>query len=171
MDARPPIPRPPRLDLDRPPTNPFTPFLLSHPAPPPPPAAPFSSAITTLSTHTQQLCIKGPLDIPLLLWTIVLCSYLRLVFMQEVFPRVARWWGIKREGKVARFREQGCAVVYFAVVGVWGVVSLLLFFCSTFVFVLVLLFGLRATFLPSSRGPLGSRDSLTLVHPSVRCRS
>ncbi|KAJ7739003.1 longevity assurance proteins LAG1/LAC1 [Mycena metata] len=106
------------------PTNPFTPFfLLSHPAPPPPPSAPFSSAITT--PDTTQLYIKGPLDIPLLLWTIVLCSYLRLVFTQEVFPRVARWWGIKREGKVARFGEQGYAVVYFAVVGVWGVQTLL----------------------------------------------
>ncbi|KAJ7696170.1 hypothetical protein B0H16DRAFT_842599 [Mycena metata] len=91
----------------------------------PPPHKPLPPLPTTLATHTQQLYIKGPLDIPLLLWTIVLCSYLRLVFTQEVFPRVARWWGIKREGKVARFGEQGYAVVYFAVVGVWGVQTLL----------------------------------------------
>ncbi|KAJ7753238.1 hypothetical protein B0H16DRAFT_1723271 [Mycena metata] len=99
----------------------------------PPPRQPLPPLPTTLATHTQQLYIKGPLDIPLLLWTIVLCSYLRLVFTQEVFPRVARWWGIKREGKVARFGEQGYAVVYFAVVGVWGVVSLLFFFRYIFV--------------------------------------
>ncbi|KAJ7702095.1 hypothetical protein B0H16DRAFT_743098 [Mycena metata] len=113
------------------PPSPPTPSSPSSSSPTPRPRCmpppPFSSAIATLFTHTHtQLYLKGPLDIPLLLWTIVLCSYLRLVFTREVFPKVAKWWRIKREGKVARFGEQGYAVVYFAVVGVGGAQTLLL---------------------------------------------
>ncbi|KAJ7717343.1 hypothetical protein B0H16DRAFT_440197 [Mycena metata] len=134
MDARPPIPRTPRLDLDRPPHQPLHTLL-----PPLPPRAPSPARRALLLRnnhpfHAHPAALhQRPARHPLLLWTIVLCSYLRLVFTQEVFPRVARWWGIKREGKMARLGEQGCAVVYFAVVGLWGVVSPLLFFHSIFV--------------------------------------
>ncbi|KAJ7731022.1 hypothetical protein B0H16DRAFT_1469270 [Mycena metata] len=49
-----------------------------------------------------------------------IAPYLWLVFTLEVFSHVGRWWGIKREGKVARFGKQWYPVVYFAVVAVWG---------------------------------------------------
>ncbi|KAJ7035780.1 TLC domain-containing protein, partial [Mycena alexandri] len=65
--------------------------------------------------------IKGPLDLALLAWTIVVTSYLRLVFSLHIFPWIGRRAGIRRAGKVARFGEQGYSMVYFAVVAVWGV--------------------------------------------------
>ncbi|KAJ7904091.1 hypothetical protein B0H13DRAFT_2025154, partial [Mycena leptocephala] len=46
-----------------------------------------------------------------------LVSFLRLVLSHSLFPALARWWGIRKAGKVARFGEQGYAVVYFLVVG------------------------------------------------------
>ncbi|KAJ7021563.1 hypothetical protein C8F04DRAFT_1273527 [Mycena alexandri] len=85
LDARSLVFRGRRLDMDRPPNKPL-PAILPPLRVPTPASAPFSSATTR---HTQ-LYIKGPLDIPLLLWTIVLCSYLRLVFTLEMFPRVGR---------------------------------------------------------------------------------
>ncbi|KAJ7817533.1 hypothetical protein B0H13DRAFT_2134984 [Mycena leptocephala] len=44
-------------------------------------------------------------------------SFLRLVLGHSLFPALARRWGIRKARKVARFGEQGYAVVYFLVVG------------------------------------------------------
>ncbi|KAJ7870718.1 hypothetical protein B0H13DRAFT_2061554, partial [Mycena leptocephala] len=44
-------------------------------------------------------------------------SFLRLVLSHSLFPALARRWGIRKAGKVARFGEEGYAVVYFLVVG------------------------------------------------------
>ncbi|KAJ7128260.1 hypothetical protein C8R46DRAFT_1049545 [Mycena filopes] len=124
------------------PTNPFPAFfLLSHPSLPPSPAS-LSSPDSVLGlamtpewlhggigiggdgTGGRQLYTKGPLDLLLLAWTVVLFSLLRLLFTNTVFPALARAAGIRRPGKVVRFGEQGYSVVYFAVVGVWGVYNM-----------------------------------------------
>ncbi|KAJ7035764.1 hypothetical protein C8F04DRAFT_1341703 [Mycena alexandri] len=62
------------------PLNPFTPFFtLSHPAPPPPHGAAFSAATTDQwISRGGQLYIKGPLDLALLAWTIVVVPPPRL---------------------------------------------------------------------------------------------
>ncbi|KAJ7923137.1 TLC domain-containing protein [Mycena leptocephala] len=51
----------------------------------------------------------------MLAYNIVLFSFLRLVLSHTLFPALARRWGIRKAGKLARFGEQGYAVVYFAV--------------------------------------------------------
>jgi acyl-CoA-dependent ceramide synthase len=109
--------------------NPFTPFfLLSHPTPAP---ERLSAAILRPELiPTTQLYLKGPGDLAMLAYNIVLFSFLRLVLSHTLFPALARRWGIRKAGKLARFGEQGYAVVYFLVVGVWGVVSPLFLFSS-----------------------------------------
>ncbi|KAF8197776.1 TLC domain-containing protein [Mycena galopus ATCC 62051] len=124
--------------------NPFTPFfLVSYPTPPPslsPVTAPFfpslssffvesPSTVTYTSTSppstTEQLYSKGPRDLALLTWLILLFSLLRLLFSHHVFPLLARRWGISKRAKVERFGEQGYQVVYFSVVGLWGIYNML----------------------------------------------
>ncbi|KAJ7904104.1 hypothetical protein B0H13DRAFT_2025192, partial [Mycena leptocephala] len=41
----------------------------------------------------------------------------RALLAHSLFPALARRWGVRKAGKVARFGEQGYAVVYFLVVG------------------------------------------------------
>ncbi|KAJ7893087.1 hypothetical protein B0H14DRAFT_3854607 [Mycena olivaceomarginata] len=87
--------------------NPFTPFfLLSHAAPPP--------------NGWGQVYVKGPADLPILAWSVVFFSLLRLLLTHHAFPALAHYYGIRKPGKVSRFGEQGYAVVYFAVMGAWG---------------------------------------------------
>ncbi|KAJ7456183.1 longevity assurance proteins LAG1/LAC1 [Mycena latifolia] len=107
----------------RPASNPFTAFfLLSHPAPfPLSPSSALRATTAPEYTATTQLYNKGPADVLLLGWTVVLFSFLRLVFAHTLFPALARRWGITKEGKLVRFGEQGYAVVYWAVFGAWGV--------------------------------------------------
>jgi acyl-CoA-dependent ceramide synthase len=97
----------------------FTPFfLLFHPT-----SAPdrLSAAVVHPElVKTAQLYLKAPGDPALLAYSVVLFPFLRLVLSHTLFPMLARRWGIRKAGKVARFGEQGYAVVYFAVVGAWG---------------------------------------------------
>ncbi|KAJ7107861.1 TLC domain-containing protein, partial [Mycena epipterygia] len=98
--------------------NPFPAFFfLSHPAPPP--ARP--EAATTAPGYAGQLYVKGPGDLALLAWTIVLVSLFRLLIGGYALPALARRCGITKEGRLVRFGEQGYAVVYFAIFGAWGV--------------------------------------------------
>ncbi|KAJ7624071.1 longevity assurance proteins LAG1/LAC1 [Mycena polygramma] len=100
--------------------NPWTPFfMLSHPAPPPLRA----NASPLLPHHfvTTQHYIKGPADLLVIAYSVVGFSLLRLVLSNWAFPALAGRYGIRKPGKVLRFGEQGYAVVYFAVTGVWGV--------------------------------------------------
>lgn len=68
--------------------------------------------------------VKGPADLPILAWSVVFFSLLRLLLTHHAFPALAHYYGIRKPGKVSRFGEQGYAVVYFAVMGAWGSVSL-----------------------------------------------
>ncbi|KAF7365879.1 Longevity assurance proteins LAG1 LAC1 [Mycena venus] len=104
--------------------NPFTPFfLLSHLAPRP--------ERVTASTTTEafldaggKVYVKGLGDLLLVAYSIVLFSLLRLLFTHYAFPTLARRYGIRKPGKLERFGEQGYAVVYFAVFGIWGIYNM-----------------------------------------------
>jgi acyl-CoA-dependent ceramide synthase len=99
--------------------NPFTPlFLLSHPAPAPERLS--AAVVRPELAETTQLYLKSPGDLALLVYSVVLFSFLHLVRSHSLFPALARKWGIRKARKVARFGEQGYAVVYFLVVGVGG---------------------------------------------------
>ncbi|KAJ7853439.1 hypothetical protein B0H13DRAFT_2580534 [Mycena leptocephala] len=94
--------------------NPFTLFfLLSHPIRAPERLS--AAVVRPELVPTTQLYLKGPGDLALLSYSVLLFSFLRLVLSHGLFPALARRWGIRKAGKLARFGEQGYAVVYFAV--------------------------------------------------------
>lgn len=66
---------------------------------------------------------KGYLDFVFIAYYIVVWSFVRQIITLRLCRPVARYFGIKREAKLARFGEQGYALVYFAFMGLWGVVS------------------------------------------------
>ncbi|GBE79715.1 Sphingosine N-acyltransferase lac1 [Sparassis crispa] len=63
---------------------------------------------------------KGILDFVFVSYYIVVFSFVRQFITLQVSRPVGQWFGIKRESKLARFGEQGYALVYFAVMGAWG---------------------------------------------------
>jgi len=54
---------------------------------------------------------------------IVFYSFLRQFVTTILARSVARYFGIKKEGKLDRFGEQTYALLYFTVMGAWGFVS------------------------------------------------
>ena len=54
---------------------------------------------------------------------VVVFSFIRQFIILHLFHPLARKLGMKSEGKLNRFGEQGYALLYFSVMGVWGVVS------------------------------------------------
>ncbi|KZT12481.1 longevity assurance proteins LAG1/LAC1 [Laetiporus sulphureus 93-53] len=92
--------------------NPFAPLLfISHPVPPSP---------TTLSTPEHPRYAKGYLDLVFIAYYIVFWSFFRQVVTLYLCRSIANFFGIKKEAKLARFGEQGYAMVYFAIMGAWG---------------------------------------------------
>jgi very-long-chain ceramide synthase len=88
--------------------NPFAPFLfISNPAPD--------------STPDKPLYAKSYLDLVFIAYHIVFFFFVRQSIMR-IFSSIARYSGIKREAKIDRFGEQGYAMIYFAVFGIWGYV-------------------------------------------------
>ena len=67
---------------------------------------------------------KGYLDLVFIAYYIVFWSFIRQSITIYLCRPVARYFGIKRATKLDRFGEQGYAVIYFAVMGAWGVVCL-----------------------------------------------
>lgn len=93
-------------------SNPFAPLLfVSHRA-----------ATSSLDDSRYQ---KGYLDLVFIAFYIVVWSFIRQFITIWGFKPLARWYGIRKEGKLDRFGEQGYAVAYFAFTGLWGLVSLL----------------------------------------------
>ncbi|KAI0068641.1 longevity assurance proteins LAG1/LAC1 [Artomyces pyxidatus] len=92
-----------------PPLSPFAPLLfLSHPTPSP------------TGDPNDVRYRKGYLDLVFLAYHIIVFSFLRQVAMIYICYPVARYFGIKREAKLARFGEQGYAILYFGIFGLWG---------------------------------------------------
>ncbi|KAL0566279.1 sphingosine N-acyltransferase lag1, partial [Marasmius crinis-equi] len=87
--------------------NPFSSFfLLSNPVSSSPPEDPRYA--------------KSWGDLVFIAYHIVLLSCVRQVVTVKLCRPIARWFGIRKEGKLDRFGEQGYAVVYFAFMGAWG---------------------------------------------------
>lgn len=91
-------------------TNPFAPLL-------------FVSHLVPTSSQEDPRYQKGYLDLVFVLFYIVVWSFVRQAITIWGFKPLARWYGIRKEGKLDRFGEQGYAVVYFAFTGLWGLVS------------------------------------------------
>ncbi|PCH41067.1 longevity assurance proteins LAG1/LAC1 [Wolfiporia cocos MD-104 SS10] len=93
--------------------NPFAPLLfISHPVTPGP---------GTLATADAPRYAKGYLDLVFITYYVVFWSFFRQAITLYVCQPVARWFGIRKEAKLARFGEQGYALVYFAIMGAWGI--------------------------------------------------
>ncbi|KAL0949463.1 hypothetical protein HGRIS_009517 [Hohenbuehelia grisea] len=87
--------------------NPFTGiFMLSNPVPD--------------SPADDPRYAKTYWDIPFIAYYVIFFSFVRQAITVNICSRVARYFGIKKEAKLARFGEQGYAMVYFAVFGAWG---------------------------------------------------
>ncbi|KAJ7485669.1 longevity assurance proteins LAG1/LAC1 [Mycena latifolia] len=88
-------------------SNPFGPiFLISHRAP--------------TSDPNDSRYEKGWCDFLFLAYNIVFFACLRQLLTVNLFRRLARYFGLKKQTKLDRFGEQGYAVVYFLLSGAWG---------------------------------------------------
>ncbi|KAL0572422.1 sphingosine N-acyltransferase lag1 [Marasmius crinis-equi] len=100
--------------------NPFAPFfLLSNPV--------------SSSTPSDPRYAKSWGDLAFIGYHIVFFSLVRQFVTITTCHPIARYFGIRSEAKLARFGEQGYALVYFAVMGAWGyrVMSQLPTFCPS----------------------------------------
>ena len=101
--------------------NPFSPLIfISHPIPNPNPNSP------PPPPSDDPRYAKSHLDLPFLAYHIILFSFLRQTITTTLCRPLARYFGIRKPGKIDRFGEQGYALVYFGGMGVWGFVSFLL---------------------------------------------
>jgi len=92
--------------------NPFGAFfLLSHPVSDSPPDDPRYA--------------KGYYDLLFIAYYIVFFSLVRQLITINLCRPIARYFGIRKEGKLDRFGEQGYAFIYFGIMGAWGYVSYL----------------------------------------------
>ncbi|RDX55587.1 longevity assurance proteins LAG1/LAC1 [Lentinus brumalis] len=88
--------------------NPFTPLL-------------FISHYIPSSSPDDPRYQKGYLDLVFVAYHIVLWSFVRQSITIYICRPIARYFGIKKAAKLDRFGEQAYAVIYFAVMGAWGV--------------------------------------------------
>ena len=97
------------LILSHLPPSPFSPFLfISHPTPSP----------TDDSSDPRYR--KGWLDLIFLAYHVVVFSFVRQAVIHKIWYPVAQYFGIRDKRKLARFGEQGYAIVYFGFFGTWG---------------------------------------------------
>ncbi|TCD71778.1 hypothetical protein EIP91_003121 [Steccherinum ochraceum] len=87
--------------------NPFTPFL-------------FISHLMPDSSQDDPQYRKGWFDLLFVAYYIIFWSCIRQTLILHVFLPVAKHFRV-REARVERFGEQGYAMLYFAVMGAWGV--------------------------------------------------
>lgn len=93
--------------------NPFAPLLfLSHYIP--------------TSSPDDPRYAKGYLDLVFLAYYIIFWSWVRQFITIYICWPLARWFGIRKSGKLERFGEQGYAVLYFTFTGVWGIVRIMM---------------------------------------------
>ncbi|TCD69653.1 hypothetical protein EIP91_006670 [Steccherinum ochraceum] len=87
--------------------NPFAPIIfVSHRVPDSPPDDPRYQ--------------KGYFDLAFVAYYIIVWSWFRQVVTLNICRPIARSFRIKSEAKLARFGEQGHAMLYFAIMGTWG---------------------------------------------------
>lgn len=98
--------------------NPFKPML-------------FISHHITSSSPDDPRYAKGWLDIPFILYHIIVFSFIRQFTLFKIIFPVARKLGIKKQGKLDRFGEQAYAMLYYGTMGFWGAVSAVNWFIRT----------------------------------------
>jgi acyl-CoA-dependent ceramide synthase len=75
---------------------------------------------------TTGLYLKGPDDVFVVVFWVLVWILLRAVLMRWLWSPLARWSGIRRESQVGRFAEQGWSVAYYTVFWSLGFVSYML---------------------------------------------
>lgn len=96
--------------LNIPLANPFAPLIfISHPIPDSDPSDPRYG--------------KGWMDIPFVLYHVVVFSFIRQFAILKVLIPLARRMGLKKAAKIDRFGEQGYAMLYHGGMGIWGLVG------------------------------------------------
>lgn len=100
----------------------FTPLLFTQPSPSPFAPLLFISYPTPSPTDdiTDPRYRKGWLDLAFLAYNVVFFSFIRQFILFKICYPVARYCGIRKEGKVMRFGEQVYAIIYFSFFGAWG---------------------------------------------------
>ncbi|KAH9951612.1 longevity assurance proteins LAG1 LAC1 [Amylocystis lapponica] len=88
--------------------NPFSPLL-------------FISYYVSSSSPGDPRYAKGWLDLAFIAYYVIVFSFIRQVVTLHICRPVAQYFGIRKEAKLARFGEQGYALVYFAFMGAWGI--------------------------------------------------
>ncbi|KAG6911187.1 hypothetical protein DXG01_003054 [Tephrocybe rancida] len=83
------------------------------------------SGLVPESSNDDPRYAKSYLDILFVLYHIVFFSLVRQLITINACRPIGKYFGLRREGKLERFGEQGYAVVYFAFFGAWGYVSTL----------------------------------------------
>ncbi|TEB35652.1 longevity assurance proteins LAG1 LAC1 [Coprinellus micaceus] len=63
---------------------------------------------------------KSWFDIPFLAYYVVVFSMVRQFLTVNVSAPIARYFGLRKEGKIERFGEQFYALIYFSIFGSWG---------------------------------------------------
>ena len=90
--------------------NPFEPMLfLSYPIPE--------------SSQGDVRYRKGWLDLLFITYYIIVFSFVRQFILLKVIRPISIRLGIKKPAKLDRFGEQAYAVLYYGVMGFWGMVS------------------------------------------------
>ncbi|KAL1697040.1 TLC domain-containing protein [Schizophyllum commune] len=88
--------------------NPFSPFLfVQHRVPG--------------SADENPRYQKGVLDLVLIAYYIVFWSLCRILIAGRLFRRIGCFYGLKKEHKLDRVGEQGYAIAYYTVSGLWGI--------------------------------------------------
>lgn len=100
----------------------FTPLIFTQP--PPSPFAPLLFISYPTPSPTDDIADpryrKGWLDLVFLAYNIVFFSFVRQFVLFRICYPIARYFGIRKEAKLARFGEQGYALLYFSFFGAWG---------------------------------------------------
>lgn len=93
--------------------NPFSPLL-------------FISYYIPTSSLDDPRYAKGYLDLAFIAYYVIFWSWVRQVITLHICWPLARWFGIRKTAKLERFGEQGYAVLYFAFMGAWGIVRIIM---------------------------------------------
>ncbi|KAG6884945.1 hypothetical protein C0992_005584 [Termitomyces sp. T32_za158] len=91
--------------------NPFAPFFL------------LSGRVPDSPAHDPRYQ-KSYLDLVFIAYNVVFFSLVRQLIVLRICKPVARYFGLRKSGKIERFGEQGYALVYFGFFGAWGYVTL-----------------------------------------------
>jgi len=89
-------------------SNPFSPLL-------------FIQGRIPESAPNDPRYAKSYYDLLFIAFHIIVFSFFRQLVIVLICQPVGRWFGIKKIEKLARFGEQVYAMVYFAIMGLWGI--------------------------------------------------